>query len=1041
MRKNKTKTNSLFFEHKFVWAKRKDEELFADGTPVEKGNLEAESVITEFQERYNPWNLDAAINNPDEVVFGVRDRMVDPLGGFAGLTSDTILNNRVYYKLQHVAVMAPRAYQQIIDEEIRRRGGPPANSSEWSNARRDFERQVARDLFSYNIRAGANYMTLITALQAQIMALGLIGGGTFLDSRGQNINLANPAQTNEFDVAVGAPGVPAQETVVIRWNQEDYISIKNKLERAGRWAEFSNQGNAREFIHLKFRCSLLRQVVLEEAAKLSNDKYNSQRLITWLENDLTDQAFREDIIFRTWVTRTFLRACARRVPPVTTAEQLQLPANRDLLRDLRDAQNEARERIRPNSLYNRLNKILVPKSLENVKESKETKTLLAYLFHKNRDPDDVAYVNEYIHQLSGIDYTSLMGTCDLIRNGINAFIPAYNSRVIHITENQRRIGDLTARIGRPSTPGVVPPDGTGIYIQIENTQNNINALSVAGADTRGLPALTERLKQLEDRREAMENQIRELRNNNTTEQNGILEEIQKFQTVLRPHAENRELWGNLLNNILNPGQRRLINTIIRFDPRTLRNKAAIRTFLSTFGRDYSAHNDAFTKMSDVLKTQKGNFERRQKKYGTPEKMDSRGLLYLLVKRDLERKGVTAETGLNEKAHLTTNLLIADCRNAEIYGHTNQKIAAGLEKSLYQNVKEAIQSMSFFSPTLSGKDAVEHIVDTNPDLGMFRDINLLSTRKDLILMMQRYGMAQPAKIREFVASIGECIRGIEGVPEGRAAQAIVQKFRVIDEDVPHLERIINMLTLLESQMRSEDFLKRVREAEAGDPSLNRERLILNMLMEETEGEVALDERIANSLQGQDARFKRLLEKTELRRELNQARTETEGMTPEMQEEELRKRGLSSRLDRRGIVSLRTERGLLKATGEILKYNPITLLVAPSYWESTSPSEERGFFTKAGTYFLKYNPANLIAYGLGSAVRGTGRFTRDYIKAKWTGVVKPELDAGHAVWKNKTEGAVTRSVLFVVGIPVAILAWAADKIRPKKISERGGPTKKN
>ncbi|MBN1494748.1 hypothetical protein JW911_03370 [Candidatus Peregrinibacteria bacterium] len=964
MHKNKTKTKSIFFEHRLVCYKRKEDELYEEGTPVEKGNLEPESILKGFHERYNPWNLNAAINNPDEVIFGVRDRMMDPLGGINQLSGDNILNTRVSYKLEHIATMAPQAYKQIIDEEVRRRGGPGPDYT-WSNARKKIERQVAADFFTYDIFAGQNYMTLRTNLQAQIQGLGFIGNRGFTDSRRNRINLANPFATNEFDVATGAPGMPAQETVVIKWHQEDFITIKNKLERAGLWSDFSSQPNARRFIHLKFRHSLLERTVAEEAAKLSNDKYNPQRLITWLENDLTRQALREDTIFEKWVKNKLYDNTT--TPPTvlfSSVEDLKR-RNPNLYRELIIEQNKARVRTRPNSLYNHLTTILLPKSLENVQKSKETKTLLAYLFHKSNDPDDASDVYKYMGSLAGskVDTTKDEETLNSLTDPINLF----NEFQENFINDFGELSDLKKEFDDIHT------EITGI-----------------GAKSAGEQAkLVEKVKELNARE-------REIKKSMNTIQNKLIKNIKSLKTLITENLTANGIFGMDID-LKHSDWNFLDFTFLsnpRFDdrPSDYNDK---KTYIDDFTRLCFNNPDIIkniNNLSNSLNTNKKNIEDRLKdakekneKAEAAEKMDSRGLLYLLVKRDLERKGLTAETGLHEKAHLTTNLLIADCRNAEIYGNVNQHIASGLEKSFGKRLKEAFQSGFFFSPTLSGQDAIAHIIDLHPELAMFKDINLFSTRKDLIQMMHRYGMANPAKIREFIAMIGECIRGIELPGEG-AKEALKTKIKVFDQDVPHLERLINMLTLLETQLRTENFLQGVREAEAGEPALDRQKLILNMLKDQTEGENALDERLANSLQGHDARFKRLFMKKDLKAEYNMAMDQLGALPADLREQELIQRGLAPRVATRGVVSLRAERGL----------------------------------KKAGIAILKYNPISLVGWGMGWLGEKGGRWAWNYMKGKWN-VIKPEMQAGRAVWKAKTEGAIMRVPLYAAAIPVGITAW--------------------
>ena len=326
----------LFFDQHTVFYKRKEGSTWEEEKRDERGMGMAESVISEFEEYYRPNNLEVEGDHPDEIIHGVRDRMMQgPLGARNILSGGSILEGRVYDSLQEKVQNAPRLYRQMINEEIRR-GAPSL--------------EISREMFSYDIENGGSYMDILTNLQAEIMGLGYIGPATFVDSQNppQRINLANPNQINVFDRATGAPGASGNVAITIRWHQEDLTTIRSKLEQAGIWNDFSRQENAREFIHFKFRQTLIERTLWKEKTKLSKNKFDPQRLKYWLEDDLHQRAL-ADADYQTWYN-TWPGRTAPNVAALTTAQRNELARQ----------QREARERQYDSSLEAKLKKYLLP---------------------------------------------------------------------------------------------------------------------------------------------------------------------------------------------------------------------------------------------------------------------------------------------------------------------------------------------------------------------------------------------------------------------------------------------------------------------------------------------------------------------------------------------------------------------------------------------------------------------------------------------------------------------------------------------------------
>lgn len=968
--KQKIKLNGLFFERKFVFLqpRKENEEFWQIPTPVDKGTAEEESLKREFDRYYTPENLTAAINHPSQVVRGVRDRMMQAVGGLGILSGNSILNERISHRLTNYYHLAPEAYKHIIDEEIRRIGGPGVDVYWGRPERLRLERRVAGQFFTFDPRT-TNYGALFRTINGQIRGLGRIGGNAFVDSRRRPINVGNPFATNEFDVATVTPtGLPppvqdltrGAETIVVRWHQDDFITIKTKLERAGVWANFSRQGNAREFIHLKFRHSLIDQVIREEAAKLSADKYNPQRLTTWLENDLTAQAFRDDLVFKTWLNDDFLPACdARRI---YTATQLHQRANIDLLNQLKEQQQEARERIRANSLEAQLKKILIPNQLENVHSSKETKTMLAYLFYKLHTPKYAEKTRTFIRELAG-DNTNLRNDIETINSLIeplNPIVDGYNDTIIRITQ---LTGEIQGLNNQRATVNRRAPNGAEQY---ENLTNQITSA---------------------------EKELRNVR-------------IQLVKNIL-----------NLRKTLADNQTNTVINTLITPDIRTFINQRNLQTaplppdriedFIDRFDKLTNIFRDLKT-LSDNINEQKKNKEKdleiaNKKAVETKTtKMDSRGLLYKLVEKDLSDKGVTEQTGIQQKAHLTTNLLIADCRNGEVFGEVNQKIASGLEKSGIRLTGENMLAQRFFSPVMSATDAIEHIVDTDPDLCMFKNIHLTSTRNDMLKIINRYGPVPPAKIREFTEKLAEVIRGIEveykpGISSrfmdwmfARKKPELVKRIRVLDEEVPCIENLIGLLTQLEAQQTTENFINEVKSTEEFEPGTDRNKLVLDMLKDQSENSQALDKSLTNALEGHKAEFKKFFNKAEINRLYNEKMDEMEGLPREEQIAELEKIGLTERVISRGFPSVKTKRRLRKGGWAALKYGPLSWPV----WAAIGVGKGASWFGSYAKSVLWTEESKAKAEKVRALYRGS------ILEPAWKAVTWPIAIAGYAISRPKT-----------------------------------------
>ncbi len=836
------------------------------------------------------------------------------------LNRTEIIDRRVRSRLDYIRHYAPQYYKHIVDEEVRRRGGGPqtwryriANYLGFGLFRREWaEREVARDFFTYEHVRGRNYLGMLRDLNWQIQAIGAIGGGAFVDSRGNAINMGAANPVNEFDVAVGPNGVPTHETVVVRWNTDDFITIKKKLERANVWANFSRQAGARELIHLKFRHSELKRVIHEEEAKVSADRFNPQRLKTWLDNEAMTLALRDEA-FTNWVNANIIPLGFGSIEALSTG-------NPNMYQQLLEQQKQAKERVRNNTMEQMLQDILTPKQLENVHTSLEAKAMLAYLEAGIDDAEEGPALREFVRSISGrgnrLDQlkereAEWKNNLTAISDVLTSFGTKYNELISENETITRITAALTAISGRPPTPE--------ISARIEKYNVDIQKAQQKAGEIQ-----------------------REIINNVWN----LKEFIRKYQGTTPYNAQI----ANILAVTGTGGLNILTNPMLTNKPS---QPTEINLFLDEFNNYYSDFNvqnalDELRKMAQSTKADVDNeLKAAQQSQGKTEKMDSRGLLYKLIERDLKLKGVTEETGLPQKALYATNMIITKTRHLEIYGATNKRIV-DQSSPLVQRMRNIAGTIlpSDWLPILSAKDVLEHVVDTDPDLALFHDITVFSTRSDFIKAMQRMGKVSPQKLREMQMKLAEFIKGIE-VPTDKGLINKLRKvgrktidltklenliapmgkrivpgktYTVRAEEAPMIENMIHILSLLESQIQTENFLKEVEDDETINPDTDRAKLVLKKLETDTESSVQMDNAIKNGVQAHHALYKRQLLFSEQNKTFNEAVDQLPGNLSKLEKrEELERLGANAR---RRSLSIRMLRAAKTGGKGFLKYGPHT-----------------------------------------------------------------------------------------------------------------------
>jgi hypothetical protein len=698
---------------------------------------------------------------------------------------------------------------------------------------------------------------------------------------------------------------------VIHWLTDDYITIKKNLERANVWARFSEQAGAREFIHLKFRHSELKRVIHEEEAKVSADRFNPQRLKTWLDNEAMRLALQDDV-FTTWLGN-------QNFAPHASMDELRT-GNPALYNELIERQNQAKERVRNITIEQMLQDILTPKQLENVHTSLETKSMLAYLEAGLGDAEDGPALRNFISSLSGRGnrLDQLKEKATLWKNNATA------------------ITDVLSTFGNKYNQ----------LISENQTIANANAqLTSLGGMSPG--------RERSGREEKYHGEIKTAQQKAGEIQREIIDNVWNLKEFLRNNRGTA------------PYNAQIANIIAVTDPRgyhllnnpNLQNKPSepneINVFLAEFNEYFSDFNvqnalDELRKMAQSTKADVDNeLKAAQQSQGQTEKMDSRGLLYKLVERDLKLKGVTEETGLPQKALYATNMIITKARHTEIYGATNKRIVDQSSPLVQRmrNIAGVILPQDWL-PILSAKDVLEHVVDTDPDLALFHDITVFSTRSDFIKAMQRMGKVSPQKLREMQMKLAEFIKGIE-VPTdkglinklrkaGRKTIDLTQLENIIApmgkrivpgktytvraEEAPMIENMIHILSLLESQIQTENFFKEVEDDETINPDADRAKLVLKKLENDTESSVQMDNAIKNGVQAHHALYKRQLLFSEQNKTFNEAVDQIPGNLSKLEKrEELERLGANAR---RRSLSIRMLRAAKTGGKGFLKYGPHT-----------------------------------------------------------------------------------------------------------------------
>lgn len=916
--------NLSFFESRFLELRQQQEERWQQPKLFESGTGVAESILDEFDRTYAPEDLTHAVNNPNRVTFGVRDSLMQgPLGAMNVLSHGSILDQRVRNRLQHLASIAPEEFPEIIDSYIRFRGGPSKESAR-RGARERMEREIAQELYSYQNRPGYNYATFERDIQNAIIALPMVAGGAFRDDTptpagvippGLPINFANPNAVNEFNVATGAPviaggqTVPAQEKVVIKWHEEDYSTISEKLKKAGRWAQF--QDVAIDFLILKFNLSEVQKVIHEENAKLSNDRFDPKRLMHWLEREWTTQSLQEDTQFRNFVNGDLLAACVPGAPlpggglspGINSQEELER-IRPDMARRLKQEQEAARKKIGDDTLINQLRKILPANTLENISDSETTRALVSYLYHATRDELHGPEVRTYIRELAGVtDESTLQKRFDGIKQA-ETFLGKFDNNFVSLISEREDTKEQRDSLNWEKAMIASNP------AQIKR----LNAIDVS------LAKISQKIIELEKQIIPQITQLRDLLSNNLNDEGlfGIDVKKELKDSGIETICENKILKGLPITNAQK-------NDYVDEFVKEFYTKPNFRDALEKLKSEHLVKSKETTETAlndSIAKKEKG-----------AQKLDSRSLLFEIVKRDIQRKGLIDSTNIDAEAHYTVNVLIAKLHNAEeLNRFVTESIAKGIESPVGGRLLNAINRAANSAldkwdgiETKSAEEAVKDLVGTDPGLTMFAKINVNSSRADMVKMMQMFGEPSTGDLERFSKKLMELVKGvvieykeqkIEGLKNrvlglfGRAPREKIKKLKIVvrRNNIPLIENLVHTITLINAQLNTQHFIQNVREAEEKEDRADAQH---RLLKEQTDDYVGTVEYLSQGLEKDDAQFKKMQIRANAAAEFENTMKEWGKFSPD--EEiymELARKGVSKEMVERGKFF---SRGLFTETG--------------------------------------------------------------------------------------------------------------------------------
>lgn len=720
-------------------------------------------------------------DDPASVIENARRQLSLPLSQMEGVKKEDILKERVSIQLLEMRKKYPERFGEL-------------------------------ETSGQNLLSTNNYRDILNYLQNQIHQIGSFT--VTVNNQPYSIDLAQADAENTFTCPTG-------DSVKIKWHTDRFESIINKLKRTDLWRGFREDDNIKKFLKLKYRHSLLEGVITEEISKVSEEMYDSQIMLNWLEIDEKD--------------------------PTRTSRPLRILCE----------------------------KILEPKTLERLSYEDpgnvETRALLKQIIMLSNNPDTSKQLRELLEKHAEEDENIDEKTEEIVKT-LKDFDANYRKDISKF--------DLQTRVqkSRPEKMSVLCDKMIESIIQVGASIKRYENIS------RGPGGHLDAI----------------LANNFTTRE-------QNFIRRLMRQAETQP-------------------TFI-----TLEEK---EDFIKEFNKNYRSHpktlvstSRALTKLTDALSSQKD--KTGEKKDQILKNLPPRALLYVIVEDELKRAGITVKTGLHRQAILRTNLLIAACETSDRAKLANSAIANELKTGFGSALKKSldrVRASRYFSPLFTLKDALDHTVETVPELQIFRNINVLSTRADLMKNILQYESetqkeVTPAELRKFAGYLEQFIKGarIEG-----------KVFKVLDHEVPKIENIIHILRLVAEERMARKFIADLNDREININELkekDRLRVVLDLLKQKNAARNRMDKSIEKSIENRRQNFYRFFLAKNLKKEFNEAIEQTEDMGRAMRQAELLSRGLTKKLRKRGAVSIRSPHIAEKA----VKVFALTCTV-PLWWPS-------------------------------------------------------------------------------------------------------------
>ncbi len=250
----------------------------------------------------------------------------------------------------------------------------------------------------------------------------------------------------------------------------------------------------------------------------------------------------------------------------------------------------------------------------------------------------------------------------------------------------------------------------------------------------------------------------------------------------------------------------------------------------------------------------------QSKMKPRTKLTARQLLFKLKEMDMEEKGVTNPGQRQRFALLSTNLMVADAQNKQLYRSTNMELAERLGDT-FLGSRALARAGKWFrknfwaSSIYEAQDVVDHVTGFDKELKMFRGMSPDITLAELRDLIERNGGISTAKLFEMISKLKEVFQSFELINSAG-------KVELYDNDAVTMEELIMKLQVLYEEYRTRQFFESVKDKDG-----SKAELILDLIKENRatveEEEKGILEQVANKF----ADWKQWFSKNVLKREFH------------------------------------------------------------------------------------------------------------------------------------------------------------------------------